>query len=391
MNSYAKTCKKKQRILDKISSTIKHYNLITKGDKILIGVSGGPDSVCLLYILNLLKKDFGISLHIAHLNHLLRGKESDKDSEFVLELAHSLGIPSTLKAVNVRKQAEKDSLEEAARTERLHFLFETAQKIKADKIALGHNKDDQSETILMRLLRGSGMLGLSGILPKRKIDRWTVIRPLIETERKAIESFLNSNKIPSRKDSSNLKIIYFRNRIRHKLLPLLAQYNPNIKEILSNTAQNLALDYDYLLSRSTKAYRHVAVSTKVNPSQHHHCEETAPLHQAAKQSRSKNEIASVASLKLGLPRNDDKFLLSTAYKSGVKVNKTKLLKLHPALQNMVLRLAFEKLKGDTRRLNFQHIKEIHDLINRRPINSIVDLPSGISACLKKQYILIYKR
>ena len=404
MNLYDKTCKKKHKILAKISSTIKHYNLIAKGDKILIGVSGGPDSVCLLYILNSLKKDLGISLHIAHLNHLLRGKESDKDSEFVLELAHRLGTPATLKAVNVKKLADKSSLEEAARTERLHFLFETAKKIKADKIALGHNKDDQSETILMRLLRGSGTLGLSGILPKRKIEGWTVIRPLIETERKTIEGFLTSNKIPYRKDSSNLKTIYFRNRLRHKLLPLLAQYNPNIKEILSNTAQSLALDYDYLLSQSLKAYRDAAVPTKVNPSQHRHCEEPAPLHQATKQSRFSAFVLTNYGGSAEVPKhvggkNEKQFFVGTAhcavptvrYASCIKLKKEKLLILHPALQNMVLRLAFEALKGDTRQLNFQHNKEILDLIHNRPFNSIVDLPSGISACLKKKHLFIYKR
>ncbi|MDP3732117.1 MAG: tRNA lysidine(34) synthetase TilS, partial [Candidatus Omnitrophota bacterium] len=155
-------------ILDKVKNTIKRYNLIGKGDKILLGVSGGPDSVAMLYLLKSLKKELKISLHVAHLDHMLRN-DSYKDKEFVERLARNLKIPVTTATINVKELAKSGSLEEIARNARLGFLFKVAQDIKAGKIALGHNLDDQAETVLMRIIRGAGLCGLSGILPKRNI------------------------------------------------------------------------------------------------------------------------------------------------------------------------------------------------------------------------------
>ena len=155
-------------ILDKVKKTIKKYNLIQKGDKIVVAVSGGPDSVALLYLLYSLRKDLKITLHIAHLDHSLR-KDSYKDREFVEGLAQRLKLPITTSQINVKELAKKGSLEEIARNARLGFLFRVAQGIKADKIALGHSIDDQAETVLMRILRGTGLYGLAGILPKRNI------------------------------------------------------------------------------------------------------------------------------------------------------------------------------------------------------------------------------
>src|SRR3989338_10832514 len=135
-------------VLDKVRKTVKRYNLIGKGNKIIVGVSGGPDSVALLYLLNSLKKELKISLHVAHLDHMLR-KDSCKDSEFVERLAHKLKIPVTKSKINIKELAKAGSLEEIARNARLGFLFKFARDVKADKIALGHNLDDQAETVLI--------------------------------------------------------------------------------------------------------------------------------------------------------------------------------------------------------------------------------------------------
>lgn len=327
------------RLLDKVMQTARQYKLIEKQDNILIGVSGGPDSIALLYVLLALEKEFKLNLHIAHLNHMLRAKESQADADFVLGLANKFNIPATLKEVDVAKSARRASLEEEARKARLGFLFYVARKIKADKIALGHNRDDQSETVLMRILRGSGLLGLAGILPKREIEGFTIIRPLIEIPRKDIERFLRLKNIKPRRDSSNLDEIHFRNRIRHKLLPELERYNPNIRQVLANAAENIALDYDYLAAKSLKIFN----SMKVGHNR----------------------------LKIRLPLK-------------------KFLNQHGAIQSMILRLAFKALKGDTRRLTYQHIKELKDLILSRPYGAIVDLPSRISVSKAKQDIY-YKR
>lgn len=320
-------------ILDKVKETIKRYNLIGKGDKIIVAVSGGPDSVALLYLLNSLKKELKISLHVAHLDHMLR-KDSCKDREFVERLASKLKIPVTIANINIKELAKAGSLEEIARNARLGFLFKVARDIKADKIALGHNLDDQAETVLMRIIRGAGLYGLSGILPKRNIAGYEIIRPLIEVKRREIEAFLKRKKIRPRIDISNLEDIYFRNKIRNRLLPLLEQeYNKNIKEVLSNMAQSLGCDYDYLMGVAKRTMK-----------------------------SSKNKLE----LKL-------------------------LIRLHPAIRRLALRMSIAMVKGDTRRIAFAHIKELEGLIFNRPVNSIVDLPKGLSVVKKKNHLSFYRQ
>lgn len=320
-------------IIDKVKTALKKYKLISKNDRIVIGVSGGPDSVALLYLLNYLKEELKISLHIAHLDHRLR-KDSFKDREFVQGLAEKLRLPITTGQINIKELARYGSLEEIARNARLGFLFKVAKDIKATKIALGHNLDDQSETVLMRILRGTGLYGLSGILPKRNISGYIIIRPLIEIRRRDIEAYLKRKKIKPRMDTSNLEDIYFRNKLRNRLLPLLQkEYNKNIKEIFSNMAQSLGADYDYLIRRAQR------------------------------------------------------FLKG----SGKKISLKKILKLHPSIQRLILRLMIANIKGDTRRIEFRHIKELEDLIFSRPVNSIVDLPKGISVIKKKRTLCFYRR
>lgn len=314
-----------------VRNTIKKFGLLKKGETVLIGVSGGPDSVCLLYILNNLKKDLGLKLQAAHIDHMLRS-DSASDLKYVQDLCNRLKMPLDSARIDVRSLAKKGSLEEAARNARLDFFFKTAKAIKADAIALGHNLDDQAETVLMRILRGSGLSGLSGILPKRNILGFRVIRPLIEVNRKKIEAFLKKRKIRARIDSTNKQQVYFRNKVRHKLLPLLKkEYSPNIKGLLANMAESVALDYDYLAQATEKA---------------------------AKSSRTS-------------------FSLS------------RLDLLHPALKRMIFRGAIASLKGDTRRITFQHIREIEDLLLNRPSGSVVNLPRNVCARKTKDRLEFY--
>ena len=152
--------------------------------------------------------------------------ESAKDREFVEKICRKLGLPVTSAAINIKEIAGKGSLEEICRNARLGFCFKTAQRVKADKIALGHNLDDQAETVLMRLMRGSGLYGLSGILPKKELYGFTIIRPLIEVKRREIEAFLKRKNIRPRIDPSNSQDIFLRNKIRNDLLPLLEEIQP---------------------------------------------------------------------------------------------------------------------------------------------------------------------
>ncbi|MFH0935976.1 MAG: tRNA lysidine(34) synthetase TilS [Candidatus Omnitrophota bacterium] len=320
-------------ILAGAKETIKKYRLINKGDKIVVGVSGGPDSTALLYLLNDLKEEFGLKLYVAHLDHMLR-QSSFRDAEFVKKIADKLQLPSRISRLNIKAQAEKGSLEEIARNARLGFFFKLAKESGAKKIALGHTVDDQAETVLMRILRGTGLYGLSGILPKRNISGYEVIRPLIEIKRSQIDVFLKKRKISPRIDGSNLKDIYFRNKIRNRLLPLLeAGYSRNIKELLTNMAQSAGFDYDYLSRAADRSMRRI--------------------------------------------------------KSRISLDKLK--KLHPALQRIIIRKMIAAVAGNTRRITFRHMREIEDLVLNRPLNSIVDLPGGISAIKRKKYLSFYRR
>jgi len=326
-------------IVKKFKKFIQDYNLIEKNDKIVVGVSGGPDSVALLYLLNGLRKEFSLTLHIAHLDHGLR-KDSYKDREFVEELSKKLKLPITISQVNLKELPKRASIEEMARNARLEFLFKVAKEIKANKIALGHNLDDQAETVLMRILRGSGLYGLCGILPKRKLYGFTIIRPLLGITRREINAYLKRKKIEVRQDYTNLKDIYLRNRIRNRLFPILEkEYNKNIKNILVNMAESIGYDYAYLLKLA------------------------------------KNVFLKKAKI----------------LKGKIEFNLKEFLKLEPALKRMLIRLGIEKLKGNLRRLEFRHIKEIEDLLFRRPTNSIVDLPQGILITKTKSKLVISSR
>jgi tRNA(Ile)-lysidine synthase len=319
-------------ITEKVKKTLKSYDLLAKGDQVVVGVSGGPDSLALLYLLYAFKKEIRLKLYVAHLDHMLR-KGSARDVEFVRNICARLKLPFYSTRINVKAFADKGSLEEIARNCRLGFLFKVAKDVGAKRIALGHNLDDQAETVLMRILRGAGLYGLSGILPKRNIAGFTVIRPLIEVKRKDIEAYLKKKKLKPRRDISNSRDIYFRNKIRNRLLPLLEKgYNKNIKEVLANMAETIAFDYDYLKQVAWRKQKE------------------------------------------GSPR----------------ISLEKLQKLHPSMRRLILRSAFAGIKGDTRRLTFSHIREIEDLLLNRPQNSIVDLPGRVSV-IKKKSLIFYRR
>jgi len=318
---------------EKVKKTIKSYGLVNKGERILVGVSGGADSVALLYCLKALQSELGISLYVAHLDHMLR-KDSGDDLKFVERLCEKLKVPMESAQINVAALSKTGSVEEIARRLRLGFFFRVAKEIKADAVALGHNFDDQAETVLMRILRGSGLYGLSGILPKREIFKSRVIRPLIECRRSEVEAFLRKKKVKFRTDKTNLKDIYFRNKIRNKLIPLLEHsYNKNIKEVLGNMASGTAFDYEYLKLAALRARK--------------------------------------------------------AWGRNMRVDK--LIKIHPALRRVILRSEVSRLAGDTRRLTFRHIKEIEELLALRPSGSIVDLPRNISFRKKGNTLLVYRK
>ncbi|KPK76661.1 MAG: hypothetical protein AMJ89_03810 [candidate division Zixibacteria bacterium SM23_73] len=257
--------------LKKFRQTIARYDLLEippaaglgRGDKILVAVSGGPDSVALLYALLEIKDEFNLRLYVAHLNHKLRGRESDQDQKFVKNLASKLNLKFFSKSIDVKKEARKKklSLEEAARLVRYRYLENLADRIKAQKIAMGHHADDQAETFLMRLLRGAGGSGLSGIPPKRG----KIVRPLIEIKKEEIEKFLKQKGLSYRTDSSNLLPNYFRNKIRLLLLPQIKKnFNPKIVDVLNRASNIISLQQQYVEKNCEEILRLVCKSKRKN-------------------------------------------------------------------------------------------------------------------------------
>src|ERR1017187_8569524 len=211
---------------------------LTPGEALLVGVSGGADSVALLSVL----VEFSWRPHVCHLNHQLRGADSDADAEFVGQLAAQYGLPSTIEACTIAPD------EDSARRVRQEFFGRVAERTGIKKLALAHTADDQVETLLLRLLRGAGVPGLVGIWPERQLGTLRVIRPLLKVRRLEIIEYLAAKQLSYREDKSNADTRFTRNRIRHELLPLLErEYNPAIRDVLLNTAEILRDEDFYLL------------------------------------------------------------------------------------------------------------------------------------------------
>jgi tRNA(Ile)-lysidine synthase len=223
-------------VIERVLATIERFGMFQNGQRVGVAVSGGPDSVCLLHVLFDLAPRWNLRLHVLHLDHQLRGEESRGDARFVEQLASRLGLPCSLGQVDVAAlaRARAENLEQAARNERRRFFLDFLQSGALDRIALGHTRSDQAETVLFRFLRGSGTAGLAGIRP---VTADGFVRPLVGIERAAVEQFLRERNIAWREDSSNASLGFDRNRIRHELLPMLQrEWNPAIAEMLAHTA-----------------------------------------------------------------------------------------------------------------------------------------------------------
>ena len=319
-------------LIAQVKKTIFKHTMLKSGDSAVVGVSGGPDSVALLYALHQLSKSYDLTLHVAHLNHGFRGKEALRDARFVEHLAEEMGLSCMVETCDVPAYKKKRSLssQEAARIVRYQFLEEVRNKVNATKIALGHTANDQAETLLMWLFRGAGLKGLGGMPPVRGV----IIRPLIETTRKEIEAFLSKKNISFVLDSSNQKNEYVRNRIRQEIFPLLEEhYNPQIVKKLVNTAQILTIENDYLENKAQKVLDDITVSEK---------------------------------------------------DTTVVIGKKELLALPLAMQLRCLRAMLQKVKGDLKRISSIHLYDILGIAASAEAHKVLKLPDGIR--VEKSYL-----
>ncbi len=342
-------------LLPKVKAFCKKNSLLVSHDKIVIGVSGGPDSLALLHLLLALSPKFDLTLTVAHLNHQLRGPDSDADAAYVQEIAARWQLPVILEAHNVANLAarRKQSLEEAARQVRYAFLWRVAIDQGANKIAVGHNSGDQVETILMHFLRGTGLAGLRGMLPQIDVATLSLysedipdsasvpaprlIRPLLETSRTDIEAYCRENELAPRQDFSNLDTTFYRNRLRHKLIPELETYNPNIRRILQRTAKVIAAEIEILNERLDEVWPLVV------------------KHESA--GRIEFELAQWLDLPLALKRS-------------------------------ILRRAVHLLRRSLRDIGFEHIENAIDIVEKGSTGAKTTLPQGLMLIRSYQTLVV---
>jgi len=234
---------------------IKEKNIVKSGDKILVGLSGGPDSVCMLNLLCSIRDEEKIEVAAAHINHMLRGEEADKDEEYSKRLCESLGVRFFSKRIDINKYALETgkSSELAGREVRYDFFNEIINKINFNKIATAHNANDQAETILMRIMRGTGLEGLGGIPVERE---GKYIRPILFMKREEVEQYCKENNFNPHIDATNLERIYSRNKVRLDILPYMKNnFNPNIVETINRMALLLQDDNEFIEGEVSKAYK----------------------------------------------------------------------------------------------------------------------------------------
>src|SRR5712691_6633334 len=248
-----------------VAAYIEQHQLLPEQGTLVVAVSGGADSLCLLHLLQNLcrpgQRFPGVQLHVAHLNHQLRGSASSQDAEFVARIADQWGIPASFASIDVPAlaQNEKRSIEEAAREARYHFLRSVAQQIGAAAIAVAHHMDDQAETLLLHMLRGGGIASMVGLQPRHQ----DIIRPLLAITHADAIAYCHQHQISYHEDESNTDPRYLRNRIRHELLPLLESLNPGIRGTLVHNAEAIRPDIEWIEAQVDACWPQVVESESV--------------------------------------------------------------------------------------------------------------------------------
>ena len=328
-------------VYNKFKSFLQKEDLIEKDDKLLLGVSGGPDSLTMLDLFLKLQSEVNLQLAVFHLNHLFR-TEASAEAEFVKNICNNYNVECYIEEFDVPSFAKKNSLspEQAAREIRMNFLFERAKKLGVNKIALAHNKNDLVETVFLNIIRGCGLSGLSGIEPKTSIQGHTIIHPLLKIKRKEIEDYCLKENLSPRYDKSNKKTIYTRNKIRHEVIPYIEKkINPSLKDVVERMANLVKEENDYLKTVT------------------------------------KNKLLEVL-----LDKDENEIILSF----------NKLNKYHKVIKRRIIFEAIYELKKNNSDIYFKHYQEIKKLFKKGSTDKKIDLPGKLK--VKRVYDkLIIKR
>lgn len=312
-------------VLKQVSETIRIKSLFNRGDRVIVGLSGGADSVCLLHVLLSLSTRFDLTIFAIHINHMLRGPESDQDEEYVTELCEKLGVKLLVKQANIKETADQKglSIEEAGREARYELFDIAANEVNASRIAVAHNKNDQAETLLMRMIRGTGLEGLKGIEHKRG----SIVRPLLDVSRKEIEAYCEQYDLKPRTDSSNLESIYTRNRIRLDLIPGINKlFNTDITETFYRMANLLKEDNEYIEENAVIIYNQCILNQKVKE---------------------------------------------------IRLDISKILSCHTAISKRIIRMAVKHVKGNTKGIESIHIDKVLEAICGGKTGVKLHLPCGV--------------
>jgi tRNA(Ile)-lysidine synthase len=325
--------RKEKTLEQRVANFVREHKLFSAHDKLVVAVSGGADSVCLLHVLAQLQSKPGVELHVAHLNHQLRGAESDSDASYVSELACKLGVPATVERRDIAAYHDQKggSLEEAAREARYGFLAEVAKETGASKVVVGHTSDDHVETILLHLLRGAGTTGLCGLQPRSELQcgegggKLEIVRPLLEVTRQETLDYCQRYDLAPRSDSSNISLSFLRNRIRLELLPILRSYNPGVDKALLRLADIAVDDISFIEEQTSLLW---------------------------------NELA----------REEGGVIF---------LDMSKMVFLPRAIQRQVFRMAVKQLRGNLKDIEADHIGTMMDFLSK-PAGKKLCLPDGLT-------------
>jgi len=319
-----------QNVINKVSKFAAEHSLIQSGDQIILAVSGGPDSVCLVEIMSELALSVELKCHLAHVNYGVRGADATADQKFCQDLAADKKWPIDVLTVSddERDQSKHENFQEWARIRRYEFFGQVATQYSNAKVAVAHHLDDQVETFLLRLLRGSGLTGLAAMRPLTELAGCTIIRPLLSISKDEILSALAERKHSYREDASNESTRYRRNRLRKEVLPLLAEIQPAYQNQVGEALMLMQGDDSYLEERAQEAL-------------------------------------------------DQLRLPESPFPTAIKLSRKKLQELPTSLRLRVIRRAIGQLTGGPQSITFHHVRKIEELVRLGPNGAQYDLPGKL--------------